>query len=355
MSPRDGAHADRDPAERARDARRAYQEEHADDIRASQRDWRERNADHIRTYRAAYDAEHREEVLAKKRQYMAEYTKRKAAERRRKRARQASSKKYYEANKAKHHDYTRRWRLRQLEEDPEGYRAARVVIQRRWYEKHRDERNAKLRARHRENPEPKRAASRAYYAAHAEEQKAKRRAYYAANREKVLASNRAWKEREKRRTEAGLPPRRLHATPPADRRANTAAAEEFFARRWSRQDVAAIRARNGATPDGLQPTPAELIAAFERDCKRARIEHALATDLSYADRIRTAEIRRFLAAQQPSTRQVRAAAEEARMDAIGKQVNDRLRHREPPRRTHHLDPAAPHPMLNPNNTMGLNR
>ena len=51
----------------------------------------------------------------------------------------------------------------------------------------------------------------------------------------------------------------------------------------------------------------------------------------------------------------RAAAEEARLDAIAKQVNDRLRHREPPRRTHHLDPTAPHPMLSPNNPMGMNR
>ena len=211
--------------QREREARRRYRESHADRMREYKRAWREHNAAHIREYRAAYDAAHPDEKRAEARRY----AEKKQRERRRKQARQASSQKYYEANKAKHHEYTRQWRLRKLAEDPDGYRAARALIQRRWYEKHRDERNAKLRAEHRENPEVKRAAARAYYAAHAEEQKAKRRAYYAANREKVLASNRAWKDREKRRRDAGLPPRRLHTTPAAERRANTAAADAFFA------------------------------------------------------------------------------------------------------------------------------
>ncbi|WP_056366870.1 hypothetical protein [Microbacterium sp. Leaf288] len=337
--------------QREREARRRYRETHADHMREYKRAWRERNAAHIWEYRAAYDAEHPDVKRAEARRY----AEKKRQERRRKQSRQVSSKKYYEANKAKHHEYTRQWRLRKLAEDPEGYRAARAVIQRRWYEKHRDERNAKLRAEHRENPELKRAAARAYYAAHAEEQKAKRRAYYAANREKVLAANRAWKDRETRRLHAGLPPRRLHTTPVAERRANTAAADAFFAQQWPAEEVAALRRRRGLSLEAVEPVPAEVVARFERDSQRARIEHTLATDFSYADRARTAEARRYLAAQQPRGWQIRAAAEEARMDAIGKQINNRLRHREPPRRPHHLDPAAPHPMLSPNNPMGMNR
>jgi hypothetical protein len=43
------------------------------------------------------------------------------------------------------------------------------------------------------------------------------------------------------------------------------------------------------------------------------------------------------------------------MDAIARTINERLRRREPPRRVHHLDPAAPHPMLQPNNWMGMGR
>ncbi|MGU3643849.1 hypothetical protein ACLBXX_02705 [Microbacterium sp. C23T] len=336
--------------QREREARRRYRDAHADQMREYKRAWRERNAAHIREYRAAYDAAHPEVKRAEARRY----AEKKRQERRRKQARQVSSKKYYEANKAQHHEYTRQWRLRKLAADPEGYRAARAVIQRRWYEKHRDERNAKLRAEHRENPELKRAAARAYYAAHAEEQKAKRRAYYAANREKVLASNRAWKDREKRRRDAGLPPRRLHTTPAAERRANKAAADEFFSRVRVAEEIAALR-RPPTSVDSLRPTPPELVAALERDNQRARIEHAVATDFTLASHRRAAEARRWVAAKRPSGRELRAAAEDARMDAIGKQVNDRLRHRDPPRRPHHLDPAAPHPMLNPNTTMGMNR
>ena len=47
--------------------------------------------------------------------------------------------------------------------------------------------------------------------------------------------------------------------------------------------------------------------------------------------------------------------EEVRMDAVAKHINDHLRQREEPRRVHHLDPAAPHPMLHRPNTTGLSR
>ncbi|MBW9121881.1 hypothetical protein JNB63_17425 [Microbacterium trichothecenolyticum] len=358
MNARSDGEEERSAADREKEARRAYRERNAERVRAGQRAWRERNQEHIRAYRAAYNAEHREEVLAKNREYMKRYGPRKAAERRRKEAKRASSKKYYEAHKAEHHEYSRQWQARKRAEDPEGYRAMRAKAQRRWWEAHKDEYNAKLRAQHRENPEPKRAAARAYYAAHADELKAKKRAYYAANRERVLASNRAWKEREKRRLDAGLPPRRLHTTSGEERSAHAAAADAFFTRERSPAEIAAMRDMPRPAVELLQATPPELVAAFERDSKRARIEHALATDLSYADRSRIAEARRHLAAhEQAARREQRHAAENARLDAIGKQVNDRLRHKEPPRRRHHLDPdpAAPHPMLNPHTPRGMNR
>lgn len=357
MNPQAAGGEERAAAERKNEARRRYRERNAERIREGKRAWRERNQDHIRAYRAAYLAEHRDEVAAKKREYMKGYTARKAAEARRRKAKAVSSKKYYEAHKAEHHEYTRQWQARKRAEDPEGYRAMRAKAQRRWWETHKDEYNAKLRAQHRENPEPKRAQARAYYAAHAEELKAKKRAYYAANREKVLAGNRAWKEREKRRVAAGLPPRRIRTTPAAERRANTAAADAFFGRSRTPQEIAAIRRTPAQAVELLQPTPPELVAAFERDSQRARIEHTLATDGSYASRRQIAIARRWLAAQQPTRREQRQAIEDARLDAIGRQVNDQLRHRDPPRRRHHLDPdpAAPHPMLNPNTTMGMNR
>ena len=214
------------------------------------RAWRERNAAHIREYRAAYDAEHREEVLAQKREYMRRYQVRKSVERRRAEAKRASSKKYYEAHKDKHHEYTRQWRARKLAEDPEGFRAARAEYQRRRRAAHREEDNAKLRARRQANPEAARAKQRAYYAKHAEELKARKRAHYQAHRDEVLARNRAWKDREKLRRQTGLPPRRIHTTTTAERDANTAAADEFFARQYSRQEIATMR--RGVIP----PSPA---------------------------------------------------------------------------------------------------
>jgi hypothetical protein len=342
--------------EREREQRRAYRERHPERVGEVQRAWRERNAEHVRAYRAAYNAEHRDEVLAKKREYMRAYQARQTQERRRRRAKRASSKKYYEAHKQEHHEYTRQWRARKLAEDPVAYRAARAASRRRWWDAHKDEYNAKLRARRQENPEVHRAANRAYYATHAEQLKAQKRAYYAAHKEEILARNRAWKQREKRRLEAGLPPRRIRTTPSAERRANdAAAADDFFRRPRSREEIAAIRLATAATVEGLLPTPVELVAAFERDSTRARIEHALATDFSYADRRRVSEARRHLGEQHASRLAERTALEEARLDAIGREVNERLRHKDPPRRRHHLDPAAPHPMLNPNTTMGMNR
>jgi hypothetical protein len=345
---------DRD-REKEREQRRAYRERHPERVGEVQRAWRERNAEHVRAYRAAYNAEHREEVLAKKREYMRGYNARQTQERRRQRAKRASSKKYYEAHKQEHHEYTRQWRARRLAEDPVAYRKARAASRRRWWAVHKDEYNAKLRARRQENPEAHRAANRAYYATHAEQLKAQKRAYYTAHKEEILARNREWKQREKRRLEAGLPPRRIRTTSSAERRANDTAADAFFRRPRSRQEIAAMRLDTAATESPL-PTPVVLVAAFERDSKRARIEHALATDFSFADRRRVSEARRHLAEEERAARLAeRTALEEARLDAIGREVNDRLRHKDPPRRRHHLDPVAPHPMLNPNTTMGMNR
>lgn len=341
--------------QRERDARRAYRKRNADHIREIKRAWRERNADHIREYRAAYNEEHRDEVLAQRREYMKGYNARRTAERRRTLAKRASSKKYYEANKDKHHQYERAWRARKLAEDPEAYRARRAAYQRLRRERTKEADNAKLRARRRANPEANRAAQREYYARNAEKLKAQKRAHYHAHREEALARNRAWKEREKRRREAGLPPRRLHPTSATQREANAAAADAFFARPRAKEEITQLRRKPKPPQAAVERTPDELIAAFERASQRARVEHLLGTDAGFADRRRVGEARRWLAAQQPSARAQRQAVEDARLDEIGRQVNDRLRSKEAPRRRHHLDPAAPHPMLNPNTTMGMNR
>jgi hypothetical protein len=91
-------------------------------------------------------------------------------------------------------------------------------------------------------------------------------------------------------------------------------------------------------------TPPQVIAAWMRDCKRARAAHQFAEEQ---------EMRRRLGIQPP--RPTPKQIEEARLDAIAKEVNQRLRSTEPPRRVHHLDPTAPHPMLQHGPHHGLSR
>jgi len=315
------------------------------------RAWRARNADRIREYRDRYDAEHRDQVLAQKREYMRRRQAQTTAEQRRRNAKRAAAKRYYESHRDQHHDYEKRWRARKLAEDPIGYRAQRAAYQRQRRLTTKDADNAKLRARRHADPERNRAAQRAYYAAHAGELAARKRAYYRDHKEEILARNRAWKEREKRRIAAGLPPRRLHRVSASDRDANDAAADEFFTRPRSRQEILVLEADARGLAGANVPTPPHLLAVFARDSERARAAHAFATDASFDERERTAEARRHAA----QAARARAAAEHARQEAIGRAINDALRHREPPRRAHHNDPTAPHPMPSPNNENGLNR
>jgi len=101
-------------------------------------------------------------------------------------------------------------------------------------------------------------------------------------------------------------------------------------------------------------TPPEVLAAWKRDCLRARATYTLAEQQEELARLQK-ELNRVAPGPKPKPRLTPQQIEEARMDAIAKQVNDRLRHREVPRRAHHLDPAAPHPMLHQPDTTGLSR
>lgn len=101
-------------------------------------------------------------------------------------------------------------------------------------------------------------------------------------------------------------------------------------------------------------TPPELLAAWKRDCLKARATYMLAEQQEELARLQK-ELNCVAPGPKPMPSLTPQQIEEARMDAIAKQVNDRLRHHEEPRRVHHLDPAAPHPILHHPNTTGLNR
>ncbi|KAF2418136.1 hypothetical protein B2K11_09650 [Microbacterium sp. B35-30] len=267
-------------------------------------------------------------------------------EKQRKEARRQYARDYYAQRREEYLEYQRQYRAELREKDPEAYRRGKRERNQRWRDKHKDEVNARLREKYREHPEKHRERRREFYAEHAEEQRARRREYYARNKEKQNAVHRAWRDREKRRREAGLPARRIHRTSRDERFANRAAADEFFSRAWTKEELAV------AMKD--VETPAEAWAAWKRDCLKARAAYTLALQKQELARLQK-ELRRAKPGPKPKPRPTPEQIEEARMNAIARQINERLRHREQPRRPHHLDPAAPHPMLQPNNPMGVRR
>jgi len=68
---------------------------------------------------------------------------------------------------------------------------------REYYEKHKEERNAKGREWYQKNKEEQNAKAREYHHKHKEERNAKRREYYEKHKEEHSAKNREWREKNK--------------------------------------------------------------------------------------------------------------------------------------------------------------
>lgn len=265
-------------------------------------------------------------------------------ERQKREARRQYSRDYYAKNREKHLEDQRRYRAAQREADPDRYRAQKRERNQRWREKHKGEVNAKLREKYRANKEVHQEKRAKFYAENAETEKARRRAYYAANKERANASHRNWYQREKRRVKAGLPAVRVHRTPRDEHRSNLAAADAFFARVRTADELTAIRKE--------EETPADVWAAWMRECLKARAAHNLSVQHEELARLQKELGARRIRPKVPTLLEL----EDARLDAIAREVNERLRRREPSRRAHHLDPAAPHPLLQQqHNTTGMNR
>lgn len=264
----------------------------------------------------------------------------------RKEARRQYAREYYAKHREEYLEYQRQYRADLREKDPESYRQGKRERNQRWRDKHKDEVNARLRDKYRADPEKHRERRREFYAKHAEEQRARRREYYARNKEKQDAAQRAGRDRAKRLREAGLPARRIHRKNRGERFANRIAADRFFSREWTKEELAVAM-------KSIE-TPPEVWAAWKRDCLKARAAYSLVEQKEELERLQK-ELARAKPGPKPKPRPTPAEIEEARMDAVARAINDRLRHREPPRRVHHLDPAAPHPMLQANNSMGMNR
>ncbi|MET0829071.1 MAG: hypothetical protein ABWY26_06090 [Microbacterium sp.] len=309
--------------ERERASRRRYRETHADSIREKNRRWKAEHPEKIKEYRARFRAVHLEEIRRENREReraraaKARETAAKA-ERRRVRARER-----YAADPQAHNDYQRERRKAQRAADPDGYRQAKNERNKRWLSANREEHNAKLRAKHRDNPAIKREANSRYYAEHGDEVRERRRAFYAANREQQVDKQRQWRARERRRRELGLPPRRLHRLTAAERQANAAATETFFSRTRSPEEVKAIRLERKVH----DRERARLIRASRRE----RIAAGIASDSDPVRPVRMSQRRESEREAAARLKREAVAAEAARMDAIAREINDRLRHG--PRRT----------------------
>lgn len=332
-------YAERHP-DRVRQSRKRYQERHPERVAARLKRWKEANPDKVKAYRERYRENHLEESRAKNRERERARQARLREEKNRREARRAYMRDWYAKNREHYLTYQREYRAAQKAADPEKYWETMRERNKRWRDGHREQENAKLRAKYRDDPDAKAKRAAKYDKTHTDEVRARRRAYYAANRERERATQARYRAREKFRRDAGLPPRHVQRTPREVRLANSAAAEEFFTRPRTGEDIARLRTE--------LHTPPELLAAWMRDCKHARAAHHLAEEKAMRARLGD-EL------HTDPTKPTPEEIEEARLDTIAKQINERLRPKAPPRRVHHLDPAAPHPMLQQHSQTGMNR
>lgn len=139
-------------------------------------------------------------------------------------------------------------RQRYKEQNLEKYRAA----QREYYHRNRQAILERRKVQG-QNPEMMRAARRRYEERNREKRNAaaRQRPVDPEKREKYRATERERKRLERRLQAAGLPPRQLHRTPAAERKANLKSAGEFFSRKRSRAELRRISEQDAPTPSNL--------------------------------------------------------------------------------------------------------
>lgn len=292
------------------------------------RAWRERNRDHVRAQKAAWLEANRDHARAYNRLQMRRYSQKKKREAEKRERRREYAREWYARNRERYAQQQKESRARRKAEDPERFRAMANARMKRWRDKNRDAYNKGVRDRRRAEPGSRAESSRRYYEKNREQILERARQRYAANHETARAKANAYQARERRRRDAGLPPRRLHSIRPAERDMNQRDADDFFARAYTGEELKVMRT--------ALATPPELYAAWQRECSRARAAHRRATDPDVI--VHRSEARQRAEAARELVRQNRSA-EDARLDAIAHDINDRLRLS--PRRRSAVD-SAPH-------------
>ncbi len=301
-------------------ARKRWRIANPEKVRAARERWNAANPEKVREIRQRWAETHREEISSAQRERAlrkrdAVLDERRAEQLReeRKEAKRQYARAWYAANKPLHQEIQRRYRERQRAENPEDFRARLRAANQRWRDSHREQIRQHQRDKDRDAPTAKSVKAADYYAAHADEVKQRKRGRHWADHEKSLAEQRQYRARERWRRANGLPPQRLHRATGTDRKTNLAAADAFFTRARTTDEITRLRSERG--------TPRYLIEQFERANARDRAAAHYAESVNRGDgrleqQLRPTRVQRNAMAK---------ADEEARMDAVAAAINDRLR------------------------------
>lgn len=306
--------------ESLRAARKRWRDANPEKVRAARLRWNAANPEKVREIRQRWAESHREQISTAQRER--ELRKRDAVLRdrraeqlreERKEAKRQYARAWYAANKPLHQEIQRRYRERQRAENPEEFRARLRAANQRWRDSHREQIRQHQRDKDRDAPATKRENAARYYAAHGDDVKQRKREKYWADHEKSLADQRQYRARERWRRANGLPPQRLHRATGTERKTNLAAADVFFTRVRTAEEIEGLRRERG--------TPQHLIDEFERASARHRAAAHYAESLTRGDGRLEQQLRPTRAERNAMAR----ADEDARMDAVAAAINDRLR------------------------------
>lgn len=231
--------------EAAAEGRRRYREAHAEELAAAHRAWRERN-------------------IERSRELNRESAKRQTQRRRQRQKKNAHAREWYAENREIALERGRRFR----EEHPDKIRE----YQRRYKERH-PERARRIgregAQRHRDaNADAIRERQRVAAAVQRKEKPNAHKEWYEKNLERQRARSRETARLGRRLKKLGLPPSRVHKLYAEQRRAQDAAADEYFARRRSVAERGAIAAE---TVDGFGLNIPKAVARSRRVALRDQV------------------------------------------------------------------------------------
>ncbi|MEV1130513.1 hypothetical protein [Agromyces sp. NPDC049794] len=208
--------------ERKRERNRRWREANADLAREQSRAWKEAHPERVREMNRRWHEEHRDRA----RQQHRELARRNAARKRREAETKRESRERAKRWREEHPERVRTYQQRWVEENRDKVRE----YYNRYYATHRDEVSERAAARRDADPERARRASKEWA-----ERNKDRRAELQRNRrsnpeiyQAELEANASERRLQRRLARAGLPPKRLHPTTAAERRANERKAGAYF-------------------------------------------------------------------------------------------------------------------------------